>query len=72
MKIFVKAKPGTKENKVKKTDEKHFVVSVTKSPVSGRANHAIEKLLALYFNVSKSRVRILSGHTSKDKIIEIV
>ena len=48
-----------------------FVVSVKERPIDGKANRAIEKAIAEYFHVPVSRVRIVSGHTSREKIIEI-
>ncbi len=72
MKIFVKAKPAAKEEKILKIDETHYAVSVKEPPVNGRANIAIIKTLAVYFNTSPSCVNILSGQTSKQKIVEIL
>ncbi len=71
MKIFVKAKPSAKEEKIEKISENSFVVSVKEPPVQGRANEAIIKALANYFNVSKLNVKIVSGWTSREKVIEI-
>ncbi len=72
MKIFVKVKPRTKVEKVEKVSEKNFTVFVKELPIKGRANQAIIKVLAEYFKVSISRVKIISGHTSKQKLIEII
>lgn len=79
MRIFVKAKPGAKVEEVKKIDPPagqegaiHFSVSVKEPPVQGRANAAIIKALAAHFNIAPSRVRIVFGHTSRDKIVEIL
>jgi len=71
MKIFVKAKPKAKEEKIEKIDETHFVVSVKEPPIKGQANMAIIKALAGYFSVPASSVSIVSGFSSKQKIIEI-
>ena len=71
MKIFVKAKPGAKEEKVEKVSESTFIVSVTARPEKGRANEAMAKVLAEYFAVSKSQIIILSGFGSRQKIVEI-
>jgi uncharacterized protein YggU (UPF0235/DUF167 family) len=79
MKIFVKAKPGAKMAKVERTDdtlfasnkEAHLAIAVRERPVAGRANEAIRKTIARYFNVPPSRVILLSGSASKNKIFEI-
>lgn len=72
MKIFVKAKPGFKEDKVEKIDETHYVVAVKELPIQGRANRAIINILAEFFKISPSRINIVSGYTTKQKIIEIL
>ncbi len=72
MKIFVKAKPGAKVKKVEKIDDSHFIVSVKEPPIQGMANRAIIGVLAEYFSVAPSSVKIISGFTSQQKIIEIL
>ena len=78
MKIFVRAKPGAKKEYIRETTdlfekkgERHFVVAVAARAVDGAANRAIEKSIAKYFAVPASRVRIISGQTAKEKLIEI-
>lgn len=71
MKIFVKVKPGAKNERVMKIDDAHFVVSVKEPPVEGKANEAIIRVLSDYFHVPKSQIRILKGVQSKNKVIEI-
>ncbi len=78
MKIFVKAKPGAKKTAVGdanellgKTGEIHLIVSVKEPAKEGRANRAIERALAEYFKVPPSRVRIVAGHASREKVVEI-
>lgn len=72
MKIFVKAKPGAKEELVERVDENNFNVSVHAPPVKGLANEAIVKAIAGYFKVAPARVRIVAGFTSRQKILEII
>lgn len=71
MKISVQAKPGAREERVEKIDETHFVVAVKEPPIEGRANAAIVRTLAAHFNVASSHIRIISGHTSRRKTVEI-
>ncbi len=72
MKIFIKAKSSAKKKEVVKIDKNHYTVSVKEPSVNGKANTGIIKVLAEYFGISPSRVNILSGHTSKQKIVEIL
>ena len=71
MKINVKAKPSSREEKVEKIDENNFTVSVKEPPVQGRANLAIRNALAIYFKTGTANVKIVSGHISRSKIIDI-
>jgi len=72
MKIYVTARPNARENKVERHDDLHFTVSVQAAPVQGRANNAVLEALADHFDISKSRITILRGQTSREKIIEIL
>lgn len=72
MKIFVKAKPLSKKENVEKVDELNFIVAVKEPPKNGKANRAIIKALAAYFNVAASRIRLISGFSAKQKIFEIL
>lgn len=71
MKLFLKVKTGAKEEKIQKIDDINYAVSVKARPEKGKANSAIAKLFASYFKVSPSAVKIISGRTSKRKIMEI-
>ncbi len=53
-----------------KTDE-CYTVFVKELPEKGKANDAIAKLLAEYFNTSSSQVRLVSGASSKRKVYQI-
>ena len=78
MKIFVKAKPNAKENKITPPPlklmpdtEEWYTVSIKERPVEGRANEAIAELLAKHFKVSRSQVHLIRGASSKKKIFDI-
>ncbi|HLD30635.1 MAG TPA: DUF167 domain-containing protein [Patescibacteria group bacterium] len=72
MKIFVQAKPSAREEKIEKMDESHYTVSVKEPPIKGLANEAIIKAVAGFFNISRASVRIVSGYTSRQKILEVL
>jgi uncharacterized protein (TIGR00251 family) len=46
-------------------------IRLTAAPVDGKANRALIKLLAKSFNISTSKVTILTGETSRHKRIRI-
>lgn len=72
MKIFVRAKPSAKEEKIEKIDEINFIVEVKEPPKKGKANRAIAKALATHFNVAPSRVNLISGFSSRQKVFEVL
>jgi len=72
MKIFIKAKPHSKTESIKKLTETNFEICVKEPPVRGQANAAIISALAKHFGVPFSAVRIISGHTSRQKVVEII
>ncbi len=72
MRIFVKAKPSAREEKVEKMDDLNYTVSVKEPPVKGKANEAIRNALAVYFKVGSSAVKIVAGYSSRNKIVEII
>jgi hypothetical protein len=72
VKIFVKVKPKAKETKIEKVDENQFQIWVKEAPHKGKANKALIEIIAEYFNVPKSKVKIVSGVASRQKCIEIL
>ncbi len=71
MRVYVKVKPAAREEKVETRDDGSLSVAVTEPPVQGRANAAVCRALARHFGVSLASVRILSGHTSRSKLVEV-
>lgn len=83
MKIVVKAKTGSKVEKVERITEEPlglpglvrespvYRVLVKDAPVDGKANRAIIKALSKYFAVPQGRVSLIKGESSKTKIFEI-
>ena len=71
MKIQVKVKPNSRTEEVSHEGDS-FIVKVKEPPHEGKANQAVVKLLAEHFGIPKSQVRIVSGFTSKNKVVDIV
>lgn len=71
-KIFnVRVTPHAKQNKIVETDGV-LRIYTTAAPENGRANDAVIKVLAKYFGVAKSQIKIVRGDTARDKVIKIV
>jgi len=71
MRIAVHVKPKAREDMVVRIDERHFRVSVTEVPESGKANDAVIALLAAFFHVPKTSLKLISGAATRYKIIDI-
>ncbi|NMC51924.1 DUF167 domain-containing protein [Candidatus Kuenenbacteria bacterium] len=72
MLINVKVTPKSKLNQATQIDDAHFVVHTTAAPDKGKANEAVIKLLSTRLKIPKSRLAIIKGETSRQKIIEIL
>ncbi|MEK9132477.1 MAG: DUF167 domain-containing protein [Patescibacteria group bacterium] len=72
MRVFIRAKARAKINEVEKIDSTHFRVFVKEPAIGGRANKAIERAVAEYLDIAPSCVCVISGHTSKQKVVEIL
>ncbi|MFA5777317.1 MAG: DUF167 domain-containing protein [Parcubacteria group bacterium] len=70
--IYIKVIPKSSRNKIEKISEGEYKAWITAPPVQGKANEALVKILADYFDVSKSQVNIIGGKTAKTKIVEIL
>ncbi|MBI4035878.1 DUF167 domain-containing protein [Candidatus Daviesbacteria bacterium] len=71
MKISVLAKPKSKVEYIKVKGETNFIVAIKELAEKGRANQAIIKALAEFFNIPPSSIVLISGLRTKQKIFEI-
>ncbi len=72
MKVTVTVKPGSKKGPlVQPSLMGELLVYVREPALEGKANKAVIELLAKYYEVSKSQVEIVGGHTSKHKLVRI-
>jgi len=69
--ITVKVQPRAKVTRMAGRMEKAYRLQLAAPPVDGKANEACVALLAEVAGVAKSRVRIVSGLTSRMKVVEI-
>lgn len=62
--------PKARANKVE-IEGGTIKVSVTSPPADGQANSAVIKLLAKALGVAKTRLTLLQGHKSRDKVFRL-
>lgn len=63
--------PGAKSSGVVGRHGDGWKLRVTAAPERGRANEAAVKLLAETLRIQPGDVRLVSGHGSRDKIVEV-
>lgn len=71
MKIQVKVKPNSKQQKIEQAVDGSFTIRLQSPPVEGKANQELIAVLAKKFKVPKSYIQIKSGLSSKNKLVEI-
>jgi uncharacterized protein len=67
----VKVKPNSKQQNIEEQSDGSLTVYLKSPPVDGKANEELIKLLAEKFDVPKSHIRIKSGLSYRQKLIEI-
>ncbi|MGD2174769.1 MAG: DUF167 domain-containing protein [Candidatus Brocadiaceae bacterium] len=71
VRVPVLVQAGASRDRLYGDHDGRLKLSVSAPPENGRANEAVCALLASTLDVSKSRVRILSGHRSRRKEVLI-
>jgi hypothetical protein len=70
-KLQIKVKPNARKNELTLQADGNWVASITASPVDGKANQSLIRLLADHFGVPQRAVTIESGVTSRIKRVRI-
>ena len=72
MKLRLKVKPNSKEERILGFDANDVLsISVKAPPVEGKANRAVIRLLSSVMGIPKSKVKVVSGLRSRLKVVEI-
>ncbi len=70
-KIDVRVQPKSSRNQVDGFEDGTLRLRVTAPPVDGKANTAVIALLAKTLGVGRSRLEIVRGHSSRNKVVSI-
>jgi len=71
MKIKVKVYPNSKKDVIDGFKDSILHIRVSSSADKGKANLDVINLIADHYNITKKNIKILSGNTSRLKLIEI-
>ena len=69
--LAIRVQPRAKRTEVAGERGGAVVIRVSAPPVDGKANAAVEKLVADKLGVPKSAVAIVRGDSSRDKLVRI-
>lgn len=71
IKLGVKVVPGASSSKIVGWLGDELKIRISEAPEKGKANRAVVKLLAKHLEISASDIKIISGHSSSHKKLEI-
>jgi len=69
--LSIRIQPRASKNGIVTMAGGGLKIRLTAPPVDGAANEALVKFLAETLSIPKSHVEIVSGHTSREKIVRI-
>jgi uncharacterized protein (TIGR00251 family) len=69
--LSIRVKPNSRQQMLRWEEDGSLTVQLKSPPVDGKANRELVELLAKELDVSKSRIQIKSGATSRNKRVEI-
>lgn len=69
--LRVRLQPRAHRNEIAGERDGAVLVRVTAPPAEGRANEALRKLVAKRLRVAPSRVAIVRGERSRDKLVRV-
>ena len=70
-KISIKTHPKSKKTQVLENAAGQYEVCVKEPPDKCKANEAVIRALSDHLGIARSRLSISSGHSSRNKIIEV-
>ena len=71
MKVSLKVYPRSSREEVVKGADGNLKVYIRQAPADGKANKAMIGILAEYYRIKKNDIRIVTGSTSRNKVVEI-
>ncbi len=69
--LSLKVKPNAREARLEEQPDGSWLAAVKAPPVEGKANEAVIALVAEHFRVSRSKVSIKSGASSRMKRVMV-
>jgi len=71
MRLTIKVTPNASKTEIAGRDGGVMRIRLAAPPVDGKANEKLIEFLADEYDIPKSSIRVVSGMTSKTKIVEL-
>lgn len=72
VRLRVRVHPGARRERIdRRMADGTWRIEVHAAPEAGRANEAVVGLLAVVLGVPRSRVRVVSGQSGRNKLVEV-
>ncbi len=72
MYVHVRVEPGSKRNEIKEEKNGYLSVSCKVKAERNLANECVRELVAKYYNVPVSRIKIISGKQKRKKLLSVM
>lgn len=69
IRLSVKVKPNARRQEIQEINEGEYRVYVLSPPSEGKANKEVIDVIASHFHLPRSRVKIVRGRKSREKIV---
>ncbi len=69
--LAVKVVPRASKNQIAGMEGDAVKIRLNAPPVEGKANDALVKFLAEVLGVSRAQIEIVTGHTSRHKVVRV-
>jgi len=72
MRFQVRVKTGCPENSIEEFGDKRYLVHLKSKPEDNKANIELINLMGKHLGVPPLKLKIISGLTNRDKVLEII
>ena len=69
--LRLRVSPGSRRGEIAGRHGEAWKIRVTAAPERGRANDAVLRLLSSVLRVPAGKLSVVSGHASRDKVVEL-
>ncbi len=70
MRLNVRVIPNAKKNRIEEKED-CLKVYLSASPIQGKANKMLIKVLSVFYKVKKNKISIIKGEKTRNKVVDI-